>query len=92
MALIRNREVIAAIYEYYDFYRHQTKPDLNETRAAADRLAANQACIYWLPQVRDMQTYLIISLERQVDRAERVLDILIAYAEVIGDPKQSNIE
>jgi hypothetical protein len=59
----------------------ETKQDTEEIRAAADRLVADQDLVDWLPQVRDMQTYLIFTLERQVERAD---DVLRNCADEIG--------
>lgn len=61
--------------------------DTADILATAQRLAANEALVSWLPQVREMQTYLITSLERQVSRGEDVLQMLEAYADEIGHPR-----
>jgi hypothetical protein len=50
----------------------------------AERLAENQALIDWLPQIREMQIYFIICLDRQIERAKAVLEVLRAYADEIG--------
>lgn len=63
----------------------KTKHDTEEIMAAADRLVADQDLVDWLPQVRDMQAYLIFALERQVERADDVLNVLRYYADEIGD-------
>ena len=132
MAVILSPEVKTALYDYYEFDRHQanfrslylsnefrhwelvagvlspaqtqwlqdnrvfalpsnvallrkTKQDTEEVMATADRLVADQDLVDWLPHVREMQTYLIWSLERQVERADDVLDVLRYYADEIGD-------
>ena len=137
MAVIRSPEVKAAIYDYYEFGRHQahfrslylsnefrhwelaagvlspaqaqwlqdnrifalpanvallrkTKQDTEEIMAAADRLVADQDLVDWLPQVREMQTYLIWTLERQVERAADVLDVLRDYADEIDFTKTTS--
>jgi hypothetical protein len=131
MVVIRSPEVKAAMYDYYEFDRHQTnfrglflssefrhwelaagvlspsqarwlqdnrifampsnisllrktKYDTEEIMATAHRLAADQDLVDWLPQVREVQVYLIFTLERQVDRADDVLDVLRNYAGEIG--------
>ena len=62
----------------------ETKQDTAEIMATAGRLVANQDLVNWLPQVREMQTYLTFTLERQVEQAEEVLEVLRYYAEDIG--------
>ena len=131
MVVIRSPEVKAALYEYYEYDRHQgnfralflssefrhwelsagvlsatqaqwlqnnwifalpanvsllrdTQQDIEEVMATADRLVSRQNLVDWMPQTREMQTYIIFSLERQVARAEDVLVVLGDYADKIG--------
>ncbi len=61
----------------------KTKQDIEEIMAAANRLVADQDLVDWLPQVREMQAYLIFTLERQAEHANDVLEILRDYANEI---------
>jgi hypothetical protein len=61
----------------------QTSQDVKEVAATAERLAADQDLVDWLPQVREMQVYFIFSLERQAEEAESVLNVLREYADEI---------
>lgn len=65
-------------------FLREAKLDPEEFMATARRLAANQALIDWLPQIREMQAYFVFSMERQIKRADAVLEILRAYAVEIG--------
>lgn len=60
------------------------KHDPDEVMASAERLAARQGLIDWLPQVREMQVYMVFYLERQIALAHDVLAVLQAYAGEIG--------
>jgi hypothetical protein len=131
MALIRSTRVKEALYDYYEYDRHQanfrtlflsnefrhwelaagilshqqaqwlqdnsifalpanvqllheSEQDRAGVMATAERLAENQALIDWLPQIREMQIYFIFSLDRQIERAKAVLEVLRAYADEIG--------
>ena len=62
----------------------ETPQDMGEVMATAERLVAKHDLVNWLPQIREMQIYLIFSLERQVGQAEEALDLLMDYAGEIG--------
>jgi hypothetical protein len=62
----------------------ETKQDFEEIVATADRMIADQDLIDWLPQVREMQVFLIFSLERQAEEASDVLNVLRGYTDEIG--------
>jgi len=66
----------------------KSKQDTREIMATADRLVANEDLVGWLPQVREVQTYLIFALDRQVERADDLLNVLRDYADEIGAKPQ----
>jgi len=66
----------------------KTKHDTKEIMAAANRLVADQDLVDWLPQLREVQTYLIFALERQSKRADDLLIVLRDYADKIEAKRQ----
>jgi hypothetical protein len=66
----------------------KTKQDTEEILAAAERLVVDQDLVDWLPQLREVQTYLIFTLERQVERADDLLNVLRDYADKIETKRQ----
>lgn len=65
----------------------ESEHDPDEILIAAQRLANRHELVDWLPQVREMQIYLLFSMERQVARSEALLNELRAYAAEIGTPR-----
>ena len=65
------------------------RPDLNEVRAAAERLASRVELVDWLPEVRHLQVEQINMHELRLDKAQVVLEAMRNYSDLLLDRNQT---
>ena len=64
------------------------RPDLDEVRATADRLASNSPLIDWLPEVRDLQVEQIAMHKIGLEKAQTVLQAMQRYSDSLSGVQQ----
>jgi len=57
------------------------RPDLDEVKAAAERLASRAGLVDWLPEARHLQVEQINMHKMRLDKAQVVLEALLRYAD-----------